>query len=296
MRVGAFELHEPLPELRNPHLLTVLRPWVDVGSVGTLALGTLESHFGASELGRLARPGEFYDYTRYRPTILRHGEAREVIVPNSILNWAKGTGSHDWLFLHLLEPHIKGEELMESVVEVMEHLGVRRYGLVGAMYGSSPHTRPLLASGTISDEAARTKLEQVGVRSSSYEGPTSIIAMATEEARRRGVEVLSLLVQLPPYARLDEDHKGHQALLRYLGTLYEWDVDLDSISETGDSQYAELDRATQVDRQMRGIVRRLEEAYDSDVINPSSGQVESADLPTVVEDFLRDLEEDENTQ
>ena len=296
MRIGAFELHEPLPELREPHLLTVLRPWIDVGSVGTLGLGTLEAHFGANELGRLYRPGEFYDYTRYRPTIFRREGEREVVVPNSVLNWAKGKGDHDWLFLHLLEPHIKGEELMESVVEVMEHLGVRRYALVGAMYGSSPHTRPLLASGTISEPEAQERLEQVGLRSSNYEGPTSIIAMATEEARRRGVQVLSVLVQLPPYARLEEDHKGQEALLRYLGALYDWDLNLNEIATAGDSQYEELDRATQADRQMRGIVRRLEDAYDSDMATPPEQRGESADLPPVVQDFLRDLEEGNDDQ
>lgn len=34
MRIGAFELVEPLPELRDPHAFAMIRPWVDVGSVG----------------------------------------------------------------------------------------------------------------------------------------------------------------------------------------------------------------------------------------------------------------------
>ena len=47
MRLGNFEISEPAPELRDPHLLVVLKPWIDVGSVGTLALETLERHLGA---------------------------------------------------------------------------------------------------------------------------------------------------------------------------------------------------------------------------------------------------------
>ncbi len=67
MRVGEFELIEPVPELRNPCAIVMLRPWVDVGRVGTIVLTKLERYLGAKELGRLARPGTYFDFTRYRP-------------------------------------------------------------------------------------------------------------------------------------------------------------------------------------------------------------------------------------
>ncbi len=291
MRIGAFELQEPLPELRQPHLLVVLRPWIDVGSVGTLALTTLEGRFGAQELGRLVRPGEFYDFTRYRPPILRREGERHIITPNSVLRAAKGTGGHDWLFLHLLEPHNKGEDLMEAVGGIIDRFHVHRYGLVGAMYGAGPHTRPLLASGTVSEPQAQKTLERQGLRTSNYEGPTSIMALVTEEAQKKGVEVMSLLVQLPPYVRLEEDYKGQEALLRYLGALYRWDVDLAEIANLGAQQYAELDRAMQADRQMRGMVRRLEEAYDSEGAKEAPREGGST-LPQSVQEFLKDLGEE----
>ncbi len=69
MRIGAFELNEPIPELREPHVFATLRPWIDVNNVGTLTLNGLEAQFGAKELAKLARPGNFFDFTRYRPTL-----------------------------------------------------------------------------------------------------------------------------------------------------------------------------------------------------------------------------------
>jgi len=69
MKIGAFEIREPLPQLREPHVLASLRPWVDVNNVGTLTLDGLEARFGARELGHLAEPGLFYDFTRYRPML-----------------------------------------------------------------------------------------------------------------------------------------------------------------------------------------------------------------------------------
>ena len=53
MKIGAFEINEPVPELRDPHAFAMVRPWVDVGSVGTLTLNRLERFLGSKELGKL---------------------------------------------------------------------------------------------------------------------------------------------------------------------------------------------------------------------------------------------------
>ena len=51
MKIGAFDIDEPVPALREPHVFAMVRPWVDVGSVGTLTLNRLEHHLGSNELG-----------------------------------------------------------------------------------------------------------------------------------------------------------------------------------------------------------------------------------------------------
>jgi len=102
MRIGAFQLSDPLPELREPHALATLRPWIDVDSVATLSLSQLESYFGAKELGKLAKPGEFFDFARYRPTIYFEKGRREVSVPNTIVTYTKWEKGPDFLFLKLL--------------------------------------------------------------------------------------------------------------------------------------------------------------------------------------------------
>ena len=86
MRIGAFELSEPLPQLRDPHVFAMVRPWVDVGSVGTLTLTRLEHHLGSKELGKLARPVAFFVFTRYRPTTRLAKVERQVTVPNSLIH------------------------------------------------------------------------------------------------------------------------------------------------------------------------------------------------------------------
>jgi hypothetical protein len=36
VRIGAFELDEPIPELNEPYAFVILKPWIDVNNVGTL--------------------------------------------------------------------------------------------------------------------------------------------------------------------------------------------------------------------------------------------------------------------
>ena len=102
MRLGAFELNEPLPELNEPHALAMLRPWIDVGSVGSLTLSWLETHLKARELARIARPGNFFDFTRYRPVVYFSEGSRQVAVPNVRVTCGRQETGNDFLFLHLL--------------------------------------------------------------------------------------------------------------------------------------------------------------------------------------------------
>lgn len=292
MRVGAFELREPLPPLREPHLFAILQPWIDVGSVGTLALTSLEAQFSAQELGRLARPSTFYDLTRYRPMLYRREGQRIVELPNTVLRYATGTGGHDLLFLHMMEPHAAGEDFVDSLAELVDALDVRRYCQVGAMYGSAPHTRPLLASGQASEPGVQSVLDRMGVQASTYEGPTSIMALLTEHLRQRGIGTMGVLVQLPPYARLEEDHRGQETLLRLIAPIYRFSVqELARVSQEGNRQYAELDRMAQMDPRVQSLVKQLEQAYDADMRGrPQLPREPPASLAPDLEQFLRNLE------
>ncbi|MFH1382239.1 MAG: PAC2 family protein [Chloroflexota bacterium] len=109
----------------------MLRPWVDVGSVGTLTLAWLERHFQAKDLGRLSRPGDFFDFTRYRPTIYTEDGERRLAIPNAYITYARQETGNDFLFVHLLEPHNHGEVYVDSLVRILTKFGAKRYCLIG---------------------------------------------------------------------------------------------------------------------------------------------------------------------
>ena len=293
MRVKAFETTEPLPELREPHAIAMMRPWVDVGSVGTTVLGRLEKYLNASELARLAEPGRFFDFTRYRPMLRYVDGEREVTIPNTFINYSRAEGLPDLIFAHLLEPHSSGEEYIDSVLELFKELGVKRYLLVGGMYDVVPHTRPLRISGSLRMEGIdETLAERFKVRRSTYEGPTSILYMISRKAQRLGLETGNLTVHLPQYVQMEEDLSGAAAVLGVLSDLYGLPEELQAKDKAA-QQYVELGRTVARSPELRNLVQRLESMYDARA-EEEKAEEEDEDAPPLspqVERFLLDIDE-----
>lgn len=290
MERGAFTfLAETLPELRAPHVLASVRPWVDVGNVGTLVLGDVEAALKAEPLARLTKPGTFFDFTRYRPTAYFKEGQREVELPNAVINYARGPGANDFLFFHLLEPHANGEDFVYSLLDIMTSFGATRYFMVGAMYDMVPHTRPLLISGSASDQRTQQTFANYGVRTSQYQGPTTILTLLAREAARKDMDSMSLIVRLPQYAPLEEDHTGRLRLLKLLDAIYPLRLPVDTVEALSEEQLRQVNAAVESNPQLKRVLQHLEERYESE----NNGQDTSSELPPLppsIEKFLREME------
>ncbi|MCC6173926.1 MAG: PAC2 family protein [Chloroflexi bacterium] len=289
MKLGAFDIVEPVPELREPHAIAMIRPWVDVGSVGTLTLQQLERHFGALELGRLVRPGVFFDFTRYRPTVRLVGGQREMTYPNSVVNYAVTEDGPDLLFMHLLEPHAMSEDYIDSIVALFEHFKVSVYCRIGAMYDAVPHTRPIVVTGNAGGVPSRPGVTSPldTQRQSQYEGPTTVMNLLTDEAARLGIKSMSLMAHLPHYAQIDEDHAGTARMLEMLSAYYDVPARL-LTAHRGQLQYAEIEAAVRQKAEVRALIARLEANYDARY-GPDQAENPPA-LSPEIERFLNDLD------
>jgi hypothetical protein len=285
MRLGAFEFKEPSPDVHEPHIIATLRPWIDVGSVGSLSFALLQSQLHAHRWGELAKPGTFFDFTRYRPAIRLTEGQRRVIVPNAFIDHAKSTEGKDFLLFYLLEPNALGEVYVESVLRVMRKVGARSYCLIGSMYDVVPHTKPLIVTGSVSG-TTEEQLRRLGVQSSDYEGPTTIAILISQEAPKYGIEASTLIVHLPQYTGFEEDHAGVSRLLEILCSLYRLPINLEEAKSKGQRQYEQLSLAMGKDPGAKRIIEELEAHYEARL---SKERKETPKLSPEIEAFLREL-------
>jgi hypothetical protein len=261
VRIGAFELSEPVPELNEPYALAILRPWIDVNNVGTLVLDELEAQFEARELARLARPGLFFDFTRYRPTLHYEEGLRRVSVPNMTVRYAKREGTNDLLFFRLLEPHAFSEAYVDSVLKLLRRLGAKKYILLGSMYDVVPHTRPLIVNGGAIGTEALQDLRKSGALQSTYEGPTTITFLISQKAPDVGIETISFIVSLPQYAVLEEDYLGKVSLMEVLNLLYDIPIDKNDF-ERALEQRSLITQKVDATPALKGLLPQLEALYE----------------------------------
>ena len=261
MRIGAFEMEEPIPELNEPYLFAILRPWIDVSNVGSLVLNELETQYGAKELARLAKPGHFFDFTRYRPTLYYEEGIRRVSIPNMTLRYAKREGGNDLLFLHLLEPHALSEVYVDSVLKLLKTLNVKKYILLGSMYDAVPHTRPLIINGGAIGRETQLDLKRSEAQPSYYQGPTSIATLITQRAPEFGTETIWFIVSLPQYVILEEDYIGKMRLMEILNLLYNIPIDKKDF-EKATEQRNIINQKVEKTPELKNILPQLETLYE----------------------------------
>jgi len=284
---GHFEMAEPLPALEGSRLLIALQPWIDIGSVGTMTLAFLEQQWDAREIAKLSRPGNFYDFSRYRPMLFRREGERHVAVPNTFLRHARSPAGEDWLFLHALEPHSRGEDYVEALLGLVRRFGVRQYMLIGSMYAPVPHTRNPVASGGAASDALRDQVQRSGVRESSYEGPTTIMATMPPLASAEGVDTGTIIIQLPAYIQLERDYCGTLSLLELLCGVYSLDLDLGPLRDESQRQREAMDESVAQNPQLQGMVAELERVYDAEQREQTE---ETPQLSPELEGFLKDIQ------
>lgn len=288
MKVGDFQLDDSAPEMRETLAFAMLSPWVDVGKVGTLVLNKIEEHLGASELGRLARPGKFINFTEVRPT-MRLIEGRRVLnIPNSVVKYARNpNGEQDCIFLHLREPQAMAEDFIDSVIALLKHLNVTEYCRIGSMYDYVPHSRPLKITGTLSPAHQEKAAGIVTIGKSNYQGPTSIVNVVSDALPGMNIESTSLMVHLPHYATIEEDYAGASRIMDSICALYGFPESLTE-SERGEEQYFQVSAAVESSPEAKKHVTKLEADYDREL---ESKPEEPVTMSPGLESFLQEMGE-----
>ena len=288
MRIGAFEITEPVPDLFEPHALVIVPVWMDAGLSASMTMSLLDQTFDTQDLARLSRPGEFFDFTRLRPTLSKRADRNDVTLPNVTITHGTRSGGTDFILLRLPEPNSMAEVYIDSIVDLLKTFKVKRYGLLGSVYDMMPYTRPLLVTGSGSSEGLNNALFDAGVASNDYEGPTTALYLVGQQMLQMGVETFNVVVHLPGYQTPENDYRGENKLMEIIGSLYGLPVPpeiAEKAKEQADQFNATAEQFLLQQPQLRVLLKQLEDNYDARVTDKK----EDIHLSPEVEKFLREL-------
>ena len=283
MNIEEFNLNIPLATYKNSHFISILRPWINVGNVGHNSITRLVKIFNLEEIGRLNKPSKYYDMTRYRPEILEENGERKVRVPNTVIFGNKIPSERNIFLLYMLEPHNNAEDYNEAIIDLIKKLDGQRYISIGGMFDSVPHTRPLPVTGSYKGWIPPSPLDQILKRKSNYVGPTSMASQLSHILNKEfSIEILSLMVHIPLYIKLEDDFLATSRLLDTLSKIYNFPIDFPE-REKGKKQYKEIHKNLEGNTQVTDLIKQFE-ANEKITIDELG-------LSPEIEGFLKDLED-----
>ena len=288
-----YHLHEPLPELDGPVMVSMLTGWIDASGAAASALATVEQVCGLRPLATF--DGDvFIDYRARRPTMeLRDGVNERLVWPEIELKvGVDGTG-HDVLVLTGPEPDTAWRRFADVVSDLAVRLGVRRAVFLGAYPFAAPHTRPARLS---SSSPSADLIATVPFLKNSVDVPAGMGAVLEHALVDKGIPALGIWAQVPHYLGTMSYPSASLALLDGLAQVTGLAIDAAALRAEATIQLERIGQLVAGNPEHQTMIGQLESLYDQavqqtfDLANPmSSDEIPSADeLAAEFEQFLRD--------
>jgi hypothetical protein len=260
-----------VPTLENATLVLGFTGWMDGGDVSTGTVQRLIDLLKARPLAEIDSdpfyitnvPGPMEIAALFRPHIeIEDGLIKTVDLPQN--RFFCSQSARVVLFLGK-EPNLRWREFGDCVFRVCKALGVRRILFVGSFGGSVPHTRQPRVFVTGSDPGFLTTMERYGLRRSAYAGPGSFTTYLMKQAPSEGLQMGSLVVEIPSYLQ-GPNPLCIEAATRRLANVLELPLDLDTLRAASTEWELQVSAIVERDKDLTDKVRQLEDEYDNELL------------------------------
>jgi proteasome assembly chaperone (PAC2) family protein len=259
------------PQLADATMVLAFSGWMDGGDVST---GTVERLVDMLEARPVAviDPEPFYIYnfpgsmeiaSLFRPHIeIEDGLVKDVQMPTNTFY------CHESANLVLFigkEPNLRWQTFGQCIFRFARQVGVSRVLFVGSFGGAVPHTREPRLYTTCSEEKCLEQMKHYGVRRTGYEGPGSFVTYLMTQAPAAGVEMTSLVAEIPGYLQ-GTNPLSIEAVTRRLAKILGVPLDLDALRSASTRWELEISSLVEENQELAAKVRELEEDYDNDLL------------------------------
>jgi proteasome assembly chaperone (PAC2) family protein len=259
------------PVLDGGTLVLAFSGWMDGGDVSTGTVRRLVDLLGAKAFAEIDAepfylmhfPGSMEVTALFRPYVkIEDGKVVALDMPRNTFH------SHEPARLALFlgkEPNLHWRAFGEAVFELANEVRLRRILFVGSFGGSVPHTREPRLFVTASDDELLAELQPFGLRRTGYEGPGSFTSYLLTRAPAAGLQVGSLVAEIPGYLQ-GRNPMSIEAMTRRLAKMLQLPLDLQALRAESTEWEVEVSKVVEKDKKLARMVRELEEAYDDELL------------------------------
>lgn len=255
-------------------LVLAFSGWMDGGDVSTGTVSRLVHLLEAQTVAEID-PEPFYIYNMpgpmevaalFRPPVeIEEGLIRSCEMPRNAFSLHR---DGRLALFEGKEPNLHWRLFGECVFALAERLGVRRILYVGSFAGGVPHTRQPRLFVTCSDATLLPEMEKYATRRSGYRGPGSFNSYLMSQAGTVGIEMISLVAEIPSYLQ-GTNPMCIEAVTRRLAKILKLPLDLDALRQASTEWELQISSLVEENKELADTVRQLEEAYDNELIQES---------------------------
>jgi proteasome assembly chaperone (PAC2) family protein len=273
---NALRMHDA-PTLDGGTLVLAFNGWMDGGDVST---GTVKRLVGLLDARSFAEidPEPFYIYNfpgsmeiaaLFRPRIkIADGLVESVETPANTFYCREP--ARLVLFLGK-EPNLRWRSFGDCVLELARRTGIRRVLFIGSFGGAVPHTREPRLYVTCSEARLLPEMEPYALRRTAYDGPGSFSSYLLTRAPAAGLEMTSLVAEIPGYLQ-GRNPMSIEAVTRRLAKILKLPLDLGALRAESTEWELQVSGVVEKNEEMAQTVRKLEEAYDNELLKAEGGE------------------------
>jgi len=246
--------------LHNSVMIIGLGGWGNAGEVSTFTVRYLVDKLGAERLGEVSSEG-FYNYLIQRPVVsIRRGIIQSYSPPKNELYYCKCRGSENrevsLILLLGSEPHLNWPRYTQALLKLADEMDVKRIYTIGGYLADVHHEGEPRITASTNNSSLVAALKKVGVELTDYTGPTSIYSEVLWQAKRKGLDVVSLWCAVPIYVR-GLYPKAAYYMLRKILSLIGIDLDLSDLKKRAASSEVQITAEAMSDPELRRLVEGL---------------------------------------
>ncbi len=272
------------PKLNGATMLAAFSGWNDAGDAATEAAKYLRDVYEKEPIASID-PEHFYDFASVRPNVRLVDNNRRIDWPRPELSLCQLEGGVPLVTLVGVEPRLCWRTFSDTVVTLASEMGISQVVTLGALLTGTHHKAPVNVVGASSNTELSLNL---GLRPSTYEGPTGIIGVLNDACHHAGFASVSFWAAVPAYASAYPSPKAALALVDRVSEFLNLPVDNAAMQEAATEYEEHIDEVVASDSRLSQYAQKVLEESAAEAAEDIMEMAENPDtLLNELERFLR---------